>query len=252
MTRTEYMAQLEKYLKKLPHKEYQEAIGFFKEYFDEAGPEREAYLIEELGTPKEAANELINNMLNRQVEEAQEDQSQPSKEKMLFRWFSWLAMGVLFTLSLLLLLAGEFLGYLMVFLLLLVGAFFLGKNINEWRKTRKTLWLAILAVATLPITLPLLLLLLLLLLGLIAVIIVFLLAAFGLGICLTVLGAYLIWEAFTLLPQAFSVFLMGFGGGLSLIGGAILLYILTGYFAYWSGRFVKTFFQWILKRGKTS
>ena len=28
MTRTEYMAQLEKYLKKLPHKEFQEAITF--------------------------------------------------------------------------------------------------------------------------------------------------------------------------------------------------------------------------------
>lgn len=34
------MAQLEKYLKKLPHKEFQEAITFFNEYFDEAGPEK--------------------------------------------------------------------------------------------------------------------------------------------------------------------------------------------------------------------
>ena len=40
MTRTEYMAQLEKYLKKLPHKEFQEAITFFNEYFDEADPEK--------------------------------------------------------------------------------------------------------------------------------------------------------------------------------------------------------------------
>ena len=40
MTRTEYMAQLEKYLKKLPHKEFQEAITFFNEYFDEAGSEK--------------------------------------------------------------------------------------------------------------------------------------------------------------------------------------------------------------------
>ena len=40
MTRTEYMAQSEKYLKKLPHKEFQEAITFFNEYFDEAGPEK--------------------------------------------------------------------------------------------------------------------------------------------------------------------------------------------------------------------
>lgn len=40
MTRTEYMAQLEKYLKKLPHKEFQEAITFFNEYFDEAGSKK--------------------------------------------------------------------------------------------------------------------------------------------------------------------------------------------------------------------
>lgn len=52
MTRTEYMEQLEKYLKKLPHKEYFEAISFFNEYFDEAGPERETEIIEELGSPK--------------------------------------------------------------------------------------------------------------------------------------------------------------------------------------------------------
>lgn len=50
MTRTEYMAQLEKYLKKLPHKEFQEAITFFNEYFDEAGPEKETAIMEELGS----------------------------------------------------------------------------------------------------------------------------------------------------------------------------------------------------------
>lgn len=43
MTSTEYMAQLEKYLKKLPHKEFQEAITFFNEYFDEADPEKNRY-----------------------------------------------------------------------------------------------------------------------------------------------------------------------------------------------------------------
>lgn len=61
MTRTEYMAQLEKYLKKLPHKEFQEAITFFNEYFDEAGPEKETAIMEELGSPKEAARSSFRN-----------------------------------------------------------------------------------------------------------------------------------------------------------------------------------------------
>ena len=38
MTRTEYLAELEKYLKKLPRKDYQEAMDYFTEYFDEVGP----------------------------------------------------------------------------------------------------------------------------------------------------------------------------------------------------------------------
>ena len=42
MTRTEYLAQLDHYLKKLPAKDYQEAMDYFTEYFDEVGPEGEA------------------------------------------------------------------------------------------------------------------------------------------------------------------------------------------------------------------
>ena len=86
MTRTEYMAQLEKYLKKLPHKEFQEAITFFNEYFDEAGPEKETTIMEELGSPKEAASELITNILNRhiQVEDVQEVDDEPINYKPLY------------------------------------------------------------------------------------------------------------------------------------------------------------------------
>ena len=45
MTRTEYLAQLEKYLKKLPAKDYQEAMDYFTEYFNEVDPEGEAAAI---------------------------------------------------------------------------------------------------------------------------------------------------------------------------------------------------------------
>ena len=95
MTSTEYMAQLEKYLKKLPHKEFQEAITFFNEYFDEAGPEKETAIMEELGSPKEAARELINNIFNRhiQVEDVQEVDDEPINYRSLY-----LVAGLVFAL----------------------------------------------------------------------------------------------------------------------------------------------------------
>ena len=69
MTRTEYLAQLDHYLKKLPAKDYQEAMDYFTEYFDEVGPEGEAAAIAELGSPKEAAHEIIINLLDKKIEE---------------------------------------------------------------------------------------------------------------------------------------------------------------------------------------
>lgn len=72
MKRDEYIAQLKKYLKRLPKKEYDSAIEYFTEYFDEAGPEREQEVIQELGQPKEAAKEMLLQLLNEgQTEEKQ-------------------------------------------------------------------------------------------------------------------------------------------------------------------------------------
>lgn len=48
MTRTEYIAKLTKYLRRLPQKDYEEALEYFMEYFEEAGPENEAQVIAEL------------------------------------------------------------------------------------------------------------------------------------------------------------------------------------------------------------
>ncbi|HFI0125900.1 TPA: DUF1700 domain-containing protein [Streptococcus suis] len=249
MTRTEYMEQLEKHLKKLPHKEYFEAINFFNEYFDEAGPEREADIIEELGSPKEAASELINNILNKQIQEDKDN-----KEPLPLTWKHWAGLGCLTMMGLfsffLLFIMGEFIGFIPLFATLILGAFFLGRYFRNFSQTKRTLWLAILAVISLPIAIPLLFILLASLLGLVALILALIVGAFALGVGLLTSGGYLIWEGFSLMSEGFNIFLMGFGSGLSLIGGAILIYILTGFFAYWSWRLVKTCFKWILKRGK--
>ena len=67
MTRNEYMEQLKKYLKRLPKEDYDNAIEYFSEYFDEAGSENEQQVMEELGEPREAARELLLNLLQESV-----------------------------------------------------------------------------------------------------------------------------------------------------------------------------------------
>ena len=69
MTKTEYIAKLTKYLRKLPQQDYEEAIEYFMEYFEEAGPENEARVIAELGTPKEAAHEVTSRLLEEKIVE---------------------------------------------------------------------------------------------------------------------------------------------------------------------------------------
>ena len=59
MNREEYMNRLRHRLKRLPKADYERAIAYFNEYFDEAGPEREAQAIEDLGSPEMAADQII-------------------------------------------------------------------------------------------------------------------------------------------------------------------------------------------------
>lgn len=63
MNKTEYLDQLQKYLKRLPGEDYDNAMEYFTEYFEEVGEDGEQKAIEELGTPKEAAAELISHLL---------------------------------------------------------------------------------------------------------------------------------------------------------------------------------------------
>ena len=53
MTRKEYMIELRKQLKKLPHNEFNRAIEYYEEYFNDAGESNEIQVIEEIGSPKD-------------------------------------------------------------------------------------------------------------------------------------------------------------------------------------------------------
>ena len=69
MTRTEYLNQLEAYLMKLPQSDRIEAMDYFKELFDDAGPEGEEDLIASLGSPKEAAHDVLTTLLDKKINE---------------------------------------------------------------------------------------------------------------------------------------------------------------------------------------
>lgn len=88
MTKIDYLAKLDKYLRKLPKEDYQEAMDYFSEYFEEAGPENEAQVIAELGTPKEAARDIISRLLDEKII----DQEKTPKSRVSMVWLAILAV----------------------------------------------------------------------------------------------------------------------------------------------------------------
>lgn len=88
MTKVDYLAKLDKYLRKLPKEDYQEAMDYFSEYFEEAGPENEAQVIAELRTPKEAARDIISRLLDEKII----DQEKTPKSRVSMVWLAILAV----------------------------------------------------------------------------------------------------------------------------------------------------------------
>ncbi|MDO5336277.1 MAG: DUF1700 domain-containing protein [Eubacteriales bacterium] len=62
LSREAYMKQLGRKLGKLPKEDYHTAMEYFREYFEEAGPENERQAIADLGTPEEAAHQIMEEM----------------------------------------------------------------------------------------------------------------------------------------------------------------------------------------------
>ncbi len=53
------MKSLEHGLRRLPKEDYDRAISYFEEYFEDAGSENEEQAIEDLGSPALAADQII-------------------------------------------------------------------------------------------------------------------------------------------------------------------------------------------------
>ena len=99
MSKEEYLNQLHKYLRKLPRQDYEDAMEYFTEYFQETDEEGAAELMKELGTPKEAARELMANLLDKKIEEHQNyetDGQTRAEKKGSGKHVIWIALLVLF------------------------------------------------------------------------------------------------------------------------------------------------------------
>ncbi len=62
MNKELYLKELSKNLSSLSKADYEDTMNYFREYFDEVGVDGEAALIEELGSPKNAAEEILSKL----------------------------------------------------------------------------------------------------------------------------------------------------------------------------------------------
>lgn len=69
MSKEEYLNQLRKYLKKLPKEDFEDAMEYFTEYFEETDEAGAQALMTELGSPKAAARDLISQLLDKKINE---------------------------------------------------------------------------------------------------------------------------------------------------------------------------------------
>ncbi|MDD3239523.1 MAG: DUF1700 domain-containing protein [Lachnospira sp.] len=79
MTKTEYLKALQRNLKNVPSDEVYNIMEFYREYFEEAGEENEAKVMEELGSPESLAIKASANYVIQDMEER--DQTESSKKK---------------------------------------------------------------------------------------------------------------------------------------------------------------------------
>ena len=215
LSKTEYLQQLEKYLKKLPKEDFEDAMEYFTEYFEDTDDEGAQALMEELGTPKEAARDLMLNLLDRKLTDVSPDTK------------TFTASGNTFADS----------------------ATPSGTESTTGRKIWKSiLWISLLVLFAIPIGAPLLI-------SVVVVLLCAMLCAIILDLCVFIaafsgylIGGKLILRGLLALPLSLSGSAMIVGSGLLIIGLGILITLL-GIFAAYSGcRFFAASAKWIVNR----
>ena len=230
MTRKEYMEQLRKYLKRLPKEDYENAIEYFSEYFDEAGPENEQHVMEELGEPKEAARELLLNLLQESVGDGKDRTGE--KETELPAEGSGNRRSA----------AGQ------------NGAASTSDSTKKKRSPGKIILLAILVLCASPVSLALMFSALAVLF---AVVVVIASVIFSLGVAsiATIAGGIMVAGfGATLILKSVAAACMMVGGGFLMAGAGILVGVLTIYICKWCatgiGRLVNRFVRKKVQRNE--
>lgn len=89
MNREGFMRELVAKLSRLPEEERLEAVAYYEEYFDEAGPDKETEVIRELGNPSDIAKQLMADFVVKEAEIT------PMKPKQSFETV-WIIIAALF------------------------------------------------------------------------------------------------------------------------------------------------------------
>lgn len=64
MNKEQYLWMLKNNLNALPPDEFDNVMEYYREYFEDAGVENEAKIIEELGSPVALANKIVSDFMN--------------------------------------------------------------------------------------------------------------------------------------------------------------------------------------------
>ena len=81
VTRLEFFMRLREGLSRLPAEEVENAVRYYTEYFDDAGPESEGRVLQELGDPMKIAQQIIAESMVRDIVSAPPPKAeQPPKE----------------------------------------------------------------------------------------------------------------------------------------------------------------------------
>lgn len=81
MRREEFMKELEYRLRVIPAMEREDALAYYENYFDEAGPENESQVIQELGSPEAVAEKIIGDTQHTGAQQTSEPKAETSKEE---------------------------------------------------------------------------------------------------------------------------------------------------------------------------
>lgn len=83
-SKDEFLQSLEKLLSPLSETERKDALSYYLEYFDEAGPENEQSVLKQLGSPKSVADKILSEsgyVIEAQAEEEKTEENNKKEEK---------------------------------------------------------------------------------------------------------------------------------------------------------------------------